>query len=172
MAASTVDFDSAALAAIRAFLGWHLAPVRTETVVLSVLHASHDLPLPTGHVTSIEKVEVRSRIGVWLELPAESFEWDADGLLRSRVPFRRGLSNVRVTMTHGYSWEDVPDVAALAATISRRARMNPAGLASQSVNGAAVSYQTAGGAPLSVGLLSIERQALESYRANAGWIAG
>ena len=174
MAAGNVDFDAAALAAIRAYLGWHLAPVQTETLTVSVRHESADLPLPSAHVLSIESIEVWEPCRrEWRTLPAESYGFDPLGLVRlEHGRFRRGLSNVRVTLTHGYSWEQVPDVAALADTIMRRARMNPAGIASQSVNGATVSFQTAGGAPLSVGLLSIEKAALAPYRAGTGRIGG
>lgn len=174
MAVNAVNFDEAALAAIRAYLGWHLTPVRTETVTVSVRHVSRDLPLPSARIVNIEQVEVWDDWSdTWQTLDPAEYGWDPIGLLRAKCrPFMRGLSNVRITMTHGYEPGEVPDVLALAETISRRARTNPGGIASQSVNGASVSFQTAGGAPLSVGLLQIEKAALDTYRVGAGRIPG
>ena len=174
MAASTVDFDSAALAAIRAYLGWHLTPVRTETVTVSVRHVSRDLPLPSAHIVNIEQVEVWDDWSdTWQTLDPAEYGWDPIGLLRAKnKPFMRGLSNVRITLTHGYEPEEIPDVYAMVDTIARRARMNMGGIASQSVNGASVSFQTAGGAPLSTPLLNIEKAALDSYRVGVGNIPG
>ena len=169
----TVDFKTAAEASIRAYCGWHVAPVLTETVIVSPRHRSPDLYLPTTHLVNVEKVELLSRpTGEWIELEPDVYEWDEIGLLRRHGCWPCRLRSVRVTMTHGYEPEEVPDVLAIVDAIEKRSRMNLGGVASQSVNGASVSYQTAGGAPLSVPLLQIEKQALAPYKLGLGRIPG
>lgn len=168
------DWGAAAEAAIAAYCGWHPAPSRRETLVVSPLHASRDLWLPSRHVTQIHAVEVLAPGGEWRQLAEHDFEWDEAGLLRlargRHWPMR--LRGVRADVTHGWDWTEVPDIAGLVHNISRRAASGVYGVASQSVHGATVSYQTAGGAPLSVPLLQIEKQALDPYRLGAGSIPG
>ena len=82
------------------------------------------------------------------------------------------LRGVAVDLTHGFEWEEVPDISALVHNITRRASAGVYGIASQSVSGASVTYQTAGGAPLSVPLLQIEKQMLGRYMLASGTIPG
>ena len=167
------NFDAAAWGTIKAYCGWHVAPSLSETLVVSVRHTSHDLYLPSRHVTDIQLVEVKGWDGSWHELPEARYDWDDLGLLRLRGGcWPRRLRSVRVTLTHGYDYDEVPHIVALADTIGRRARQNLGGVASQSVNGSSVSYQTAGGAPLSVPLLNIEKEMLDTYRVGVGLIRG
>lgn len=168
------DFQAAAWATIAAYCGWHVAPVRTDTMLVSPRHHSSYLSLPTLRVLDIEAVEIRQgHSEAWRTVPAESYEWDECGMLRAHAylwPHR--YRSVRVTLTHGYEWDEIPHLVAMADAIERRARMNMGGIASQSVNGASVSFQTAGGAPLSVPLLNIEKEALNAYRLGVGRIPG
>ncbi|WRS30598.1 hypothetical protein U6G28_02610 [Actinomycetaceae bacterium MB13-C1-2] len=154
----------AAQAAIRRFCGWHVAPILSETLRVDA-YGGRVLELPSKHVTKLESVMVG---GVdWLD----RLDWSEAGTLqlkRGRGHWPDAPGAVEVTLEHGWSAEDVPEVAALIVTIGKRARTQPGVVSSQSVNGASVSYQTAGGAPLSVPLLGIEKEMLEPYRVNWG----
>ena len=168
-----VDAKRAAEEAVRAYVGWHLAPVLTETLTVSARHHSHNLFLPTRRIISLDKVEVLCwHTREWRELDQAEYEWDTTGLLRRWTCWPRTLQGVRVTLTHGYDMDEIPDVASIIDALARRSRMNLTGVASQSVNGASVSYLTAGGAPLSTQLLGIEKQALDAYRVGVGRIPG
>lgn len=169
----SMDWRAAAEAAVRTYVGWHLAPVITETIQVTARHRSPNLFLPTTRIVDVEKVEVLYRpTGEWVELDPETYEWDVPGLLRRHGCWPRPLRGIRVTLTHGYEPDEIPEVASILDAIEKRSRMNLGGVASQSVNGASVSYLTAGGAPLSTQLLNIEKQALDPYRVGFGRITG
>ena len=163
---ATTTLDSqwwirAAQSAVRRYCGWHVAPSITETVRVDA-YGGQVLYLPSKHVTAIASISVDG------EAVAE-FDWSEAGtvVLRSGSwPDRPGA--VQVDLTHGWPVDDVPEVAALILAVGKRARTQPGVIASQSVNGASVSYQSAGGAPLSVPLLSIEKEMLAPYRLNWG----
>lgn len=173
-AAGPVDWAAAAEATVRAYAGWHIAPPFRETVTVTAQHRSRDLRLPTGHLVEIHKVEIRDAAGEWRPLDEHEYQHSADGLLRlarGRI-WPDGLEAIRVDMTHGFEADEVPDVAAVMETLAERAASGPYGIASQTVNGASVTYQTAGGAPLSIPLLQIEKQALARYAIRRGIIGG
>lgn len=171
-----VDYVQAAQAAVRAYCGWHVAPTLTETIYISQRHESDTCLLPSLRVLDIEAVEqLKPDQETWE--PVTGYGWDEQGTLAltrhsSAHVFRHGLRNIRVTLTHGWDLEDVPDLAAIVESIAKRAATSPYGIASQSVNGASVSYQMAGGAPLSVPLLNIEKEQLAPYALGLGRIAG
>lgn len=171
---SPIDYNAAAQAAIRAYCGWHVAPVITETLYISVRHRSPKLFIPTGHVCDIALIEQLTATGGEWE-PVTGYGWDTEGTLELATGgqvWKPGLRNVRVTLEHGYEPDEVPDVLAIADAIARRAATSLHGIASQSVNGASVSYAQAGGAPLAVPLLNIEKDALARYCITSGRIAG
>lgn len=155
----------AAQGSVRRFCGWHVAPSFTE-VLRCDGYGGRMLTLPSKHVTELVRVvadgvDVTDRVGErWsesgtVELP-RGFCWpDSPG-------------SVRVTVTHGWPVDEVPEIAGLLATVAKRARSQPGVVQSQSVNGASVSYLVAGGAPLSVPLLEIEKAMLEPYRLTWG----
>lgn len=152
----------AAQGAVRRYCGWHVAPSVAETLRLDG-YGGRVLTLPSKHITAIASVIVGDED--W----RDRCDWSEAGtvLLRSGCwPDAPGA--IRVGLTHGWGAEDVPEVAALILTVGRRARSQTGVIASQSVNGASVTYQTAGGAPLSVPLLSIEKEMLDPYRLNWG----
>lgn len=152
----------AAQGAVRRYCHWHVAPSTRETLRLDS-HGGRLLQLPSGHVTDLHSVLVDGE--EWVD----RVDWSTVGLLQVRAgTWPDGLGAVTVDLTHGWPADEVPDVAALILTVGKRARTQPGVIASQSVNGAAVSYQTAGGAPLSVPLLAIEKQTLDPYRLTWG----
>lgn len=152
----------AAQATIRRYCGWHVAPVIEETLHVTG-RGGHVLLIPSKRIISVSKVVCD---GTDL---TDEVDWDEGGIMRidhgAAWPDR--LRGVEVTLTHGWAPEEAPDVLMLRETIARRARSQP-GVSSQSVDGASASYFTAGGAPLSVPLLDIEKKMLDPYRLNWG----
>ena len=173
MAASLVDENiqidesywmRAGEAAVRAFCRWHVAPVVEETLTVDT-QAGRRVILPTMRILDLSKVvydgvDITGRVA-----------WSAAGILafKKNDPgrFEETYRGLEVTLRHGYEPGEVPEIVALVATVGRRAKDQKL-VASQSVNGASVSYLTAGGAPLSVPLLAIEKEMLAKYRLPGG----
>ncbi|NMW65986.1 hypothetical protein HHJ78_10870 [Mobiluncus mulieris] len=147
-------------AAIRAWCGWHVSPQVTETLTVDTACGTCAV-LPTMRIVDLVRVEYR---GVEIT-PAVS--WSESGLIQYPEGFAEAYRSLKVTLTHGYAPEEVPQIVALIATVGRRAADQKL-VASQTVNGASVSYLTAGGAPLSVPLLQIEKEMLAPYRLPGG----
>lgn len=95
-----------ASAAIRKYLGWHLAPSLTQTIVVPVKQRGI-VPLPSRFVTNVATVEVDDTV-----LDAGDYIWDKAGWIQlgryfydaARWPTTSaGLVNeATVTLTHGY----------------------------------------------------------------------
>lgn len=152
----------AAQSAIRRYCGWHVAPSLTQTLRLDS-YGGRRLLLPSKHVTAVSSVIADGKD------ITDHVHWSQSGILQTDagtvLPDMPG--GVTVSLTHGYEPDEAPDVIMLLETIARRARSQGL-IASQSVNGASVSYLTAGGAPLSIPLLGIEQQMLDPYRLTWG----
>lgn len=149
----------AAQASVRSECGWHVAPSYRETLRLDG-SGGRQLLLPSKHVT-----EVHSVVCAGVDVTDEVY-WSRSGTMEfeSRVwPSMPGV--IEVELTHGFDAGEVPEVAALMVTLARRARAMTS-VAKQGVNGASVEYFAAGGAPLSVPLLGIEKDLLAAYRLN------
>lgn len=154
-------FLNAANRAIRAYCGWHVAPIITETLTLDG-NGDRTLLLPSLRIREIitatsDGVDVTDRVRVSKRA----------GMIEIGGCWSRKLGGIEIELEHGYELDEVPDVAVLILNIAKRASSQRF-VASQAVNGASVSYLTAGGAPLSVPLLQIEKDALEPYKLNWG----
>lgn len=129
---------------IRAYAGWHITPVKTETLELDVQHTSSLLFLPTTNVLTLESVEVRRAWGEWYLLASKDWSYSKRGIIElGNDLFNRGFRSARVTLTHGYDMEDVFFLDALATQITNRANavLGVGGqVKKQSVNGASVEY--------------------------------
>lgn len=155
------DYLAAASAAVRAYCGWHVAPVLSESIQVNGT-GTNVLYLPSLKVQNVASVYIRG------ENVADAIEWAEEGLLRFRGGvFPRIFRGVHVFYTHGFTLEDVPNVAEITRQVAERAHASanvPGNISSQSVNGASVQYLSAGGALLGVPLLNIEKEALAPYR--------
>ena len=151
----------AAQASIRRYCGWHVTPDIDETLKVDAYGGSI-LTLPSKHVNSITSILVDGR-----EL-VDQIDWSVAGTIQLRTGcWLDRPGSVTVTLNHGYPRDEVPESAELLRTLAKRARTQP-GVASQSVNGASVSYLTYGGTTLGVQLLQIEQAMLDPYRLNWG----
>lgn len=155
-------FLNAANRAIRAYCGWHVAPVIPETLTLDG-SGGKTLLLP-----SLRVVELTSVLSDGVDVTSSVQVSKRAGMIEIDGAWSRRLGGIEVTLEHGYELDEVPDVATLILNVAKRAGSGQSLIASQSANGASVSYLTAGGAPLSVPLLQIEKDALSPYKLTWG----
>lgn len=164
---TTVDnalWLQAAAQSVRSYCGWHIAPSITQTILCDGT-GTQTLFLPSRHVSNIRSVMVSD------EEMVGDMDWSVDGMIRLRSNyFPDQFGSVKVSLDHGYDYEEVADVTAIVLKLAQRASTGPGIIASQQVNGSSVSYFAAGGAPLSTPLLQIEKDALEPYRLKKGVI--
>lgn len=100
----------ATVSAIRAYCGWHVWPVRVESIVVDGDGGSV-LTLPTLHVTDVESIEENGAV-----LDAGSFEWSASGdVQRFDRSWSTRFRGYRVAVTHGY---DVCPFTALVGSVA------------------------------------------------------
>ena len=149
---------AAAHDSVRRECGWHVAPVIEQTLVLDG-GGGDTLLLPSRRV--VELLEV---LNDGVDVTAD-VDFSTAGILELRGGrWTRRLGRISVKLRHGWELEEVPEVAALIATLARRGASSPGIVAQQAVNGASVGYLTAGGAPISIPLLQIEKDTLDPYR--------
>lgn len=112
--------------AIRERCGWHIAPARTETIVLD---GSGDtrLALPTLHLLGITTASYRPRgRGPAVEVDVDDLEWSRAGIVRAPFVWPDRLGGVTLTIHHGH--DPVPHaLRALAARIVARTTRFPLG---------------------------------------------
>lgn len=110
----------AAVAAIRARSGWHIAPELTDMAWLDSDGATM-LRLPSLHVTGVTSVQDKdgNEITGW--------SWSAHGMLQRAAGFPVGFRAVRVLYTHGYSPVPADLLAAIAAETSWRVKRESLG---------------------------------------------
>lgn len=103
-----------AVAQIRSQTGWHIAPVRTETVTVGHFGGSPFLVLPTRRATSVSAVR-RNGVAV-----TATYSLLPSGLLY--MPNRCGweFGTYEVDLTHGYP-ECPPEIIGLVATMAQNA---------------------------------------------------
>ena len=148
----------AAEAAIRAYCGWHVAPVKRETLTVDG-NGRTTLVLPTMRIQSVESVKIDG------SNVTDSVRWSTSGMLEG-VCFPRRFRAVEVTLEHGFSADEIGDIAGLIGTLTKRFTTDPR-IRSQSVAGASVSYFGSNGG-LSHLLTVDEMAALAPYRLTWG----
>lgn len=157
---TAITNEQAALLAIQAYCGWHVAPVKTETITLSTGGAAL-IQLPSLHVTKVEAIkEHGSDI-------TDMCDWAKEGLIRRRSGrFTKRLSGVEVTFTHGYTWDEVPDLISVYGALKERAALPSTPFRSQTAGIYSVTAATVGGVPLAGNtlLLEPEKEVLNRYR--------
>ena len=93
---------AAAEARVRTFCGWHIAPSRSETVILD---GSGD---PSLHLPSMLVTAVASVVEDGVTLAATEYSWSVSGVLeRAAGNWTSKWRAVEVNLTHGYA--ECPD---------------------------------------------------------------
>lgn len=153
---------NAANQAIRTECGWHVAPIITEELVLDGA-GGKNLLVPSLRIREVviarsdgrdvtDQVKFSRRAGV-LTLASG---WSCD------------IGSIELTIRHGFEAEEVPNIAALIVTLTKRAASSGA-FVQQSIGPASAKVATGrDGAALGVPLLESERETLAPYRLNWG----
>lgn len=155
---------NAANAAVRRECGWHVAPVITETLTLDG-RGGPTLLLPSQRVVAVTSAkndgeDVTSRV---------RFSRSA-GILTLASGWSTDVGSIEITLIHGFPVEDVPDVAALIVTLTKRAAAAGAGnIAQQAIGPASARYSAdRDGAPLNIRLLQSEKDSLAPFKLTWG----
>ncbi len=147
----------AAEAAVRAYCGWHVAPVMVQSLVLDG-SGTASLFVPTLRLTDVTAAEVSGTV-----LDVADLEWSESGYLRAAGVWPDKLRAVKVTIEHGF--DAVPDVAAIVLAIAARASASPTGVVREQAGAVSVSMSaTAPGVSGGVVLMDHERRMLDKYR--------
>lgn len=155
--ATDAELLEQAEAVVRSWCGWHIAPERTETVLLDTT-ASPYLMLPTLRLVAVTAVTLD---GDTVDL--STVEWSESGYLRrhwgttpvSPRTWNAGPRRVAVTFTHGFEVPP-PGVTGVVQALAKRAKANTAGLVSVTRGPFSETYST--------DLLPTEVTALAAYR--------
>src|SRR5690625_3501509 len=122
------DPVEAATQAIRDYCGWHVAPVKEDTLTLDG-PGTDTILFPSRLVVDVTCVQVRRDYP-----PAYSYEWSTIGALRRlNGVWPNSYRSIEVTLKHGFT--DMSVLADVVQSISERVRLDPTG---------AVSTQRAG----------------------------
>lgn len=121
----------AAVAVVRAYCGWHIAPVLTETVTVDA-QGGRALVLPSLRIVDVAEVKVGDQV-------VTDPEWSAAGFIRGRWPDK--LRSVTVTWTHGYEGSPLALVAATRRLVDIGGV--PAGIRSRATGPYSVTYRDA-----------------------------
>ena len=156
---------NAAQAAVRRECGWHVAPIITESLVLDGA-GGRDLLVPSLRVR--ELVSVRND-GV--DVTGEVRFSRRAGVLSLSSGWSCEVGAVEVEMEHGFAVDEVPDVAALIVTLTKRAASSYQNgpVAQQAIGSANVRFFAGkDGGAVSVPLLQSEKDLLAPYRLTWG----
>lgn len=149
----TKFFLGAATEAVRNYCGWHVFPVREETLILDG-PGGHLLVLPTGKLLDVVSI---TELGETVT----DFEWSADGKLRKRCWTERYRA-ISITVRHGHS--SAQDLLSTIYAIASRAASSPSG-AIQDTAGpfTLVHAQISSGVAGGLGMLAHEQAILDRY---------
>jgi hypothetical protein len=152
-----------ALAVVRAYCGWHIAPSQEDTVTLDGAGTTIQA-LPSLHVTAVESVEVDGEA-----VDTGNFTWSAAGFLRYGGECWPGrwsgvLRDVVVTFTHGYA-ELPAEIRAVVLSVAARSSTSPSGASTMQAGPYSVALgRNADGSSGGVTLTDLERAVLDRYR--------
>lgn len=158
-------FSLQATAAIRAYCGWHVAPVITEELVLDTPCALTML-LPTMRLVNVISATIDG-VDVLPDL-----EWSSAGMITNVNGFSKKFRGLTINIEHGFEIEDTPLVG-LIASLTARAKLAPSGVVSQGRTVGPFNEQmtfatVSGGGTPGLTLLESEKAQLAPYRLTWG----
>lgn len=147
----------AANGAVRRACGWHVAPIIDETLTLDG-RGGTALLLPSKRVHEVTKV-LNDGVDV-----TEAVKFSRkSGILTLASGWSRDVGAIEIDLRHGYDLAEVPEVAALIVTLTKRAAAG-GNVVQQAIGPASQRLATGkDGAVLGVPLLASERELLEPY---------
>lgn len=152
---------NAASASVRAYCGWHVAPSVSETLHLDG-PGGRALLVPSMRITRLvrvlnDDVDVTSRV-----------RWSRrSGVLTLASGWSCDVGSVEVELEHGFSLDEVPDVAAIVVAIGKRVAAGNGMVVQEAAGGMSRRFLTTsdGNAP-GVPLFAAEKASLDPYRLN------
>ncbi|CAM3038812.1 hypothetical protein [Skermania piniformis] len=145
------------VAAVRTYCGWHIAPARTETLVVDG-PGGPVLQLPTLHVTAVESV---TELGKPLTASA-GYSWSARGSLR-RQPRGTWWTDeyraIEVRLTHGHPVAPA-DIVGVVMDRALTAAASPAGQPAEKMG----PFEFGGSAGTAAAFLDSQYAILDRYR--------
>lgn len=148
-----------ASAAVRAYCGWHVAPVVRDTLTVTDHYGGGrlDVLVPTGNLRDVTGVRVDGR-------PVDRFAWDPSGAVWAG-PLSSGPHRVEVDVEHGWHPSEVPALASIVVQVSVVALSSPKGATREAAGQVSVSWaQTAIGVSGGLTLLDRDLAVLDGYR--------
>ncbi|WP_431785375.1 hypothetical protein [Microbacterium maritypicum] len=153
---------NAANQAIRTECGWHVAPIITEELVLDGT-GGKNLLVPSLRIREVVSVKSDGR-----EVTDEVKFSRRAGVLTLASGWSCEVGSIELTIRHGFDADEVPNVAALIVTLTKRAASSSA-FVQQAVGPASAKLATGrDGAALGVPLMESEKDTLAPYRLNWG----
>lgn len=155
MALSEVEAKARAEAEVVAYCGWHIAPTRTDELVVDS-NGADALLLPTLRMTELDELSVDDS-----PVDVSSVEWSEAGFVRRDAAWPNKLRGVAVTFTHGYATMPLDVTAVIERLTARVLEAQGQGLLVQ-VGQVRVATDS-DGLPYS-GLAELDRIVLDRYR--------
>ncbi|QAB18787.1 hypothetical protein Leucomu_13490 [Leucobacter muris] len=147
----------AAQGAIRRECGWHVAPIIDETLELDGMGGT-TLLIPSLRVREIQQV-----VSDGVDVTERVKHSRTAGVLTLASGWSRDVGAITVKLKHGFAADEVPEVAALIVTLTKRAAAGGI-VVQQAIGGASQRLATGkDGAALGVPLLESERATLAPY---------
>lgn len=148
----------AAVAAIRSYCRWHVAPRVIEEIVLDG-PGGVDLYVPTLRLMDIVSID-----NAGVDIPVDTVDFSRDGIVElHRGAWSNRLGKIKLTVDHGY--DDAHELTQLANTIAARAAVSPNGVTGEANDGVSIQFSKFGGqASGGVALFEHEYKLLARYR--------
>ena len=146
----------ASMAAVRAFCGWHIAPVISEDLILDS-HGGYLLMLPTLKLVSVDAFTINGEAVL-------DAEWSQAGIIKNATPslgwWEHSFRSVAISITHGY--ETCPAEIRSVVLGVARSGLTSSRVVSQTTGPFSVTYAQGASAPFGIGLY--ETAILSRYR--------
>ena len=146
----------ATLSSIRALCGWHVFPVKEETLTVDAV-GGRLLRLPTMRIEDVLEVKAAGEV-----IDPNRYGWSASGMLELyEGEFPNRFRSVQVTLRHGYA--EAPELLRVAAEIVKRGVLAGTG-GNVSVGSISVGAPAGGGAGGSITPMSTEWRIIDQYK--------
>jgi hypothetical protein len=140
---------------VRAYCGWHIAPSRDSSELLST--KAGVLLLRSLHVTAVASITLADAT----VLDPTTYTWDASGIVRLNDGWCTDWWNQQsatIEYSHGYATPPA-EVVGVVRALAQRGINNPGTVSSQTTGPFSITYATA-----AMALLADERVVLDKYR--------
>lgn len=156
MALSEADARARAEAEVVGYCGWHIAPSRTDELVIDS-NGADVLMLPTLRMTALVELSVDDEL-----VDLTTVEWSEAGFIRRDAAWPTKLRGVSVEFTHGYDTMPL-DVTAVIDRLTARA-LDAQSMGSLVQVGQVRVATDSEGVPFGAQLTELDRHVLNRYK--------